>query len=258
MRLTQKFFTVILVIVMAPSAYAGKVELTTYYPSPTGEYSELKSNKLKVGSNATTPATIGVMNFGGITPTLPATDPSDGHDGDLYFRATDHVFRYFDGSGSGEWKSFGGGGTVYHATINNDWNADSENTIFWPVGATGIVSDASGNPLQISQDFSAGDYLIEFTAANASITNVDNHNVVITGWLQTPQLYILINNIVVSTQNVTLSNAGNFPLSFRYVAHFDTDGRRTINIKAFLQANTACSALFHLNGSKVLTVTQVQ
>lgn len=36
-------------IALAPSASAGKVELTTYYPAPYGEYTEVKaSNKFKV------------------------------------------------------------------------------------------------------------------------------------------------------------------------------------------------------------------
>jgi hypothetical protein len=36
---------IILILMMAPSAYAGKVELTTYYPAPYGEYKELKSTE---------------------------------------------------------------------------------------------------------------------------------------------------------------------------------------------------------------------
>ena len=35
--------------VLVPNAYAGRVELTTYYPAPYGEYKDLKaSNSLKV------------------------------------------------------------------------------------------------------------------------------------------------------------------------------------------------------------------
>ncbi len=34
---------IVLVLTMAPFVYAGKVELTTYYPAPFGEYSELKA-----------------------------------------------------------------------------------------------------------------------------------------------------------------------------------------------------------------------
>jgi hypothetical protein len=30
---------------MAPAAYAGKVELTTYYPAPYGEYKEIKTTE---------------------------------------------------------------------------------------------------------------------------------------------------------------------------------------------------------------------
>ncbi|MDD5226404.1 MAG: hypothetical protein PHV97_04365 [Candidatus Omnitrophica bacterium] len=32
------------VVVFASNAYAGKVELTTYYPAPYGEYKDVKAN----------------------------------------------------------------------------------------------------------------------------------------------------------------------------------------------------------------------
>ena len=39
----------ILTFLVIPAAYAGKTELTTYYPAPYGEYKDLQaSNKLKV------------------------------------------------------------------------------------------------------------------------------------------------------------------------------------------------------------------
>lgn len=44
MRLRKSFgFFPVLVLVMTPSVSAGKVELSTYYPAPYGEYSQLKS-----------------------------------------------------------------------------------------------------------------------------------------------------------------------------------------------------------------------
>ena len=47
----KNIFPVILfsAFVFVTSAYAGKMELTTYYPAPYGEYKDLQaSNKLKV------------------------------------------------------------------------------------------------------------------------------------------------------------------------------------------------------------------
>ncbi len=38
---------IVLALAIAPSAFAGKVELTTYYPAPMGEYDNLQSNKLR-------------------------------------------------------------------------------------------------------------------------------------------------------------------------------------------------------------------
>jgi len=43
------FVLIVLVLAMAPSAFAGKMELTTYYPAPYGEYKDIKaSGSLKV------------------------------------------------------------------------------------------------------------------------------------------------------------------------------------------------------------------
>lgn len=35
----------VLVLLMSPMVYAGKVELTTYYPVPDGEYKDLRANR---------------------------------------------------------------------------------------------------------------------------------------------------------------------------------------------------------------------
>ena len=51
MRFSGKFlfFLTGFALLLTTSAYAGKVELTTYYPAPHGEYQSLEaSNKLKV------------------------------------------------------------------------------------------------------------------------------------------------------------------------------------------------------------------
>ena len=36
-------FLIVLILAVAPSVFAGKVELTTYYPAPFGEYKQLKA-----------------------------------------------------------------------------------------------------------------------------------------------------------------------------------------------------------------------
>lgn len=73
---------IVLVFMMASSAYAGKVELTTYYPAPMGEYDTLKSNKLAVGSAAVTPAGDGDVTITGTLTlgnyALPSADGTDG------------------------------------------------------------------------------------------------------------------------------------------------------------------------------------
>lgn len=64
-RIVRVSFLVVAVVFCSPSAFAGKVELTTYYPAPYGEYQELKSTKdasfattdgSKVGIGVRTPA----------------------------------------------------------------------------------------------------------------------------------------------------------------------------------------------------------
>jgi hypothetical protein len=79
---------IVLVLAMAPSAYAGKVELTTYYPAPYGEYKELKSTegaKLattsgNVGIGTANPQTKLHIDSGGTSGTpIPAVRIVDGN-----------------------------------------------------------------------------------------------------------------------------------------------------------------------------------
>ena len=58
LRFLVPFFWVITLVFSTPSAFAGKVELTTYYPSPMGEYKNLNSTE---DSNfATTSGNVGI------------------------------------------------------------------------------------------------------------------------------------------------------------------------------------------------------
>lgn len=71
------------VLTMAPSIYAGKVELTTYYPAPMGEYQDLKAtNSVEVG-----------------TPAVPGTFKLvDGHQTNKYVLTS-------DANGVGTWQA---------------------------------------------------------------------------------------------------------------------------------------------------------
>ncbi len=58
-----------LVLLITASAYAGKVELTTYYPSPNGEYSSLQATttlKVPVVTSTSTPKTVATTTVGEI------------------------------------------------------------------------------------------------------------------------------------------------------------------------------------------------
>lgn len=113
----------VLILIMALSAYAGKVELTTYYPARYGEYKDISTYTLKIGEGNTNTPADSMINFKGISPTSPATDPEGVNDGDLYYNtqtAGSHKFRYFDSSvtNGGAWKDLGGGGvTVAEAGV---------------------------------------------------------------------------------------------------------------------------------------------
>ena len=65
--------------IVSPDAFAGKVELTTYYPAPYGEYKNLKSTE--DASFATTSGTVKVGSF--LEMTSPSTDTN------FYLRNTD-------------------------------------------------------------------------------------------------------------------------------------------------------------------------
>ena len=69
----QKIFlgvSIVLVLAMAPSAFAGKIELTTYYPAPFGEYKNINTTE-----NTNLATTTGSVTVGTTAATLP--DPSN-------------------------------------------------------------------------------------------------------------------------------------------------------------------------------------
>jgi len=86
-----------------------RITITTYYPSPYGEYNQLRANKMVVGeSNSTkipSPSTNGIEIFKGLN-----SDPYGANDtqaGALYYNNSDSEFKYYDGSG---WQALGGSG----------------------------------------------------------------------------------------------------------------------------------------------------
>jgi len=71
----MRFWVKILIVfasfafLISSSAYAGKVELTTYYPSPNGEYSSLQATttlKVPVVTSTSTPKTVATTTVGEI------------------------------------------------------------------------------------------------------------------------------------------------------------------------------------------------
>ena len=114
-------------LLTAPLAYAGKVELTTYYPSPMGEYSALQSTILTLGYTGTTPQP-GVLTFVG-----GASNPS-GAAGSIYYNNTSgsENFKYTtDGT---TWKNLGSGVSLGTSSLK------SANTIYGPAASDGFVA----------------------------------------------------------------------------------------------------------------------
>lgn len=67
MQKLSRFFVVALFVVfcMGVSSVAEEITLTTYYPSPEGNYDELRAAKLAVGSATTMPTTDGDLEASG-------------------------------------------------------------------------------------------------------------------------------------------------------------------------------------------------
>lgn len=94
MTIMLGFSLLLLICVMVPSsAYAGKVELTTYYPAPSGEYASLSA------STSFVPPRIAAANRPTATSTPPAVQ------GMVIFNTTANQLEVYDGTG---WTSAGG------------------------------------------------------------------------------------------------------------------------------------------------------
>ena len=111
LRLVLAGCLMIAMIFCSTAVFAGKMELTTYYPAPFGEYQELSANKLKVGSHTTTTTAVsaGATRF---SDQISGLADNEGVAGDLYYDNSAKNFKYHDGN---NWKNFGSGGVSYTA-----------------------------------------------------------------------------------------------------------------------------------------------
>jgi hypothetical protein len=128
----KSFLSVLIlsILAMAPSVYAGKVELTTYYPAPYGEYKEIKttekadlattSGNVHVGS-ATNPTALIVNNVLTLDPVDISAGAAGGTAGSLCY-STNAGGAGVSGmlySNGAAWKSLGGAARVVKATCVN-------------------------------------------------------------------------------------------------------------------------------------------
>lgn len=86
--------------VMFSRARGEDVNITTFYPVPSGVYQSLESETLAIGDRAVVepPSEEGVIRF------QPRGEPSRGKSGELYFDEGGSKFKYYDGS---TWKALG-------------------------------------------------------------------------------------------------------------------------------------------------------
>jgi hypothetical protein len=105
-------FMVASTLLSISNAYAGKVELTTYYPAPYGEYEDIRTKRLAVGpATQALPASQGNVTF---TPQTgdPATKTgafAGGSVGELAYSADNDAFYHYNGT---SWVAQGGGGAT--------------------------------------------------------------------------------------------------------------------------------------------------
>jgi len=109
MKQSYKLVPMIIIAIVVTgiiSAIAEQVTLTTYYPSPQGNFDEVQCSSLAVGADAIASSENGVANFQGLANDIANADSAEG---DLYYNNTDHEFKYYAGATDG-WKAVGGGG----------------------------------------------------------------------------------------------------------------------------------------------------
>ena len=175
--------------VFVPNAYAGKVELTTYYPAPYGEYKSLTASKSFIPPKMTTverdaitpPLTAGMVIFntdtarleiydgtywqaaGGGVPTLPsASAPTCTTNtlGSQYYDTTTNTVQTCYNTG---WQTLGGGGHVYSAAAA------------WPLFEVASSSwiDVDGMLLG-NKSFSGGNVAILFVVPRIRLTSLQS------------------------------------------------------------------------------------
>lgn len=160
----KNLFGVLFFSMLAPAAFAGRMELTTYYPAPFGEYENITSNRMTLGNDpgGGGAATPGVLTFVGRAGdptdfTFPsnATIPS----GSLFYDTTgEGQFKYKDNTNNwinfskpefGDWvDSYGGSAFIK----GSDYQAPTDGFVMVNVTCASSQSlkgytDASSHPV---------------------------------------------------------------------------------------------------------------
>ncbi len=97
----MKFFFISISIILSfiPALVKSEtITITTYYPSPSGVYKDIKTESIVIGDVQENPPDKGVLRF------APQNQPSSGKAGDIYFDQSSKRFKYYNGS---EWKNLG-------------------------------------------------------------------------------------------------------------------------------------------------------
>lgn len=238
------FSLVVLICVWAPFVYAGRVELTTYYPSPYGEYKNLSSTEDASFATTKGGVIIGTLNPG-TTPEALATDntltlqpvaggvdaQTGGGAGSLRYSSAEGGFVYNDGT---NWRNFSGGGAVYCVY------SSAVTQYPWVLGTPRV--DVTG--MTMTKNFKAGNIIAEFSCGRFSFVGGG-------GGLANPGVLLLIDGTP-SASWYSWGSTGT--LSLRYAGPI-TAGSHTIKVQ-YDPAGTG--ATVELEGLKVLTAMESQ
>ena len=121
---------IVLALAITPSAFAGKVELTTYYPAPYGEYAQLQASDSFIPPRMTTIQRDAIST----TTNPPLTQ------GMVIFNTTTNRLEVYNGTAWGS----GGGVSCSEVTAHVNFNGDGTASVVCPAGKIVTGGGCSG------------------------------------------------------------------------------------------------------------------
>jgi hypothetical protein len=214
-------------LILAPDAYSEvkQVSLTTYYPSPYGEYTSLNSKTLKIGGGNTSVPQDGVINF---KPQNSLADAS-GYEGDLYYDNNLHYFRYKNNNAVG-WQNLRGPNIVTAVT-----STFSTNLTTW-VNVVSMTQNFPGGMASILFNIKP-----EMTTPATALLVRGYFQLLVDGIMQDQAYAQIAKNVYQSNPTLALTWAGNL-----------SSGSHTVTVQCKTDSNDSSVTAY---GTPRLTVT---